>query len=141
MKGFTLVEMLLSMACIGLLAGISLPVWNQFLTRSDRQSTTRNLVSALRRGSMYSRQVRGDSQWSVRLTSTSATLYKGTDFATRDQAFDEVITYPAPVTGTGLTDVVFTKLTGETANTGSVTLSSNNGTDTITINAKSMVTY
>lgn len=141
MKGFTLVEMLLSIACIGILAGASLPVWNQFLTRNDRQTTTRSVVSALRRASIYSRQVRGDSQWGVRLTATSATLYKGSDFANRDQAYDELVTYPGSVTGSGLTDVVFNKLTGETTNTGTISLSSNNGTDVVSINEKSMVTF
>jgi prepilin-type N-terminal cleavage/methylation domain-containing protein len=140
--GFTLMEMLLSITIIGLLAGLSVPVYESFVRRNDLDLTAQQLAASVRRASTYARSVRQDDAWGVRVQSSTVTLFKGTNFATRNTAFDETFSIPASVTPSGLTEVQFTKLHAAPTTTGNITLTSNtNSTKVITINAKATVDY
>lgn len=141
-RGFTLIEILLSVAIITLLVGLSLPVYESFVRRNDLDLTTQNIVSALRRAQLYARSADEDSEWGVRVTTSSLTVFKGSTFGTRNTALDEVIPIPASLSASGTTDVVFTELTGLPSTTGSYTLTSTtNDIRTVTLNAKGMVNY
>ena len=141
--GFTLIEVLLSVAVIGLIAGMSLPILGSFNNRNDLDITTQSIVGQLRRIQTYARGVNGDSQWGMRLQSSDATLFKGSSYASRDAAYDEVTTIPSSITVSGLSDILYSKLDAAPSSTGSITLTNtnNNESRTITINAKGMVTY
>ena len=141
MKGFTLIELVLSIACIGIVFTMSMPVLQNFITRNDRSVTTQRIASMLRQASNYSRSGKNDSQWGVRISSTSAVLFKGTSYAARDATYDETSTVPGGLALGGLTEVTFTKLYGAPNTTGTVTVTSNNHTETITLNAKGLITY
>ena len=142
-SGFTLLELLLSVAIIGVLAGISMPLYMTFNQRNALNSSAEDVVAALRRAQTYARGVEEDSQWGVKIASGTATLFKGSSYASREISFDEPINIPANITVSGaLTEVIFSKLVGAPATTGSVTLTSNtNETRTVTLNAKGMVSY
>jgi prepilin-type N-terminal cleavage/methylation domain-containing protein len=141
-RGFTLIEMLLSVAIIAMLAGVSGPVYNSFVTRNDLDITGQQIVQSLRRAQTYARSMSDDSAWSVEIETSAATLFKGTNFGGRDATLDEAVTIPASITRSGLTEVQFAKFTGLPNTTGTITLTSNtNETRTITINAKGMVNY
>jgi prepilin-type N-terminal cleavage/methylation domain-containing protein len=140
--GFTLLEVLLSVAIMSLLAGLSLPVYESFARRNDLDVTTQSTVNAIRRAESYARAVQGDSLWGVKFQASGMTLFKGATYAARDTSFDEVITVPGAVTVSGLSEVDFAKVTALPNTTGTVTLTSTtNDTRTITLNAKGMVDY
>lgn len=140
--GFTLIELLLSITIIGILSGLSLPVYESFARRNDLDITTQSAVNAIRRGESYARAVQGDSTWGVKFDSTGVTLFKGATYASRDTAYDETIDVPGSVTVSGLSEVLFTKLTAAPSTTGTVTFtSSTNDVRTVTLNAKGMVDY
>jgi len=141
-RGFTLVELLLSMMIISVLVGLSLPVYHSFNTRNDLDITTRSVAAMLRRAQTYSRGVHGDSQWGVAIQSSSATLFKGATYASRDSSYDETATIPASMTTSGLTEIVYTKLSGAPSTSGNITFTvSVNDTRTINVNAKGTVSY
>lgn len=141
-RGFSLIEVLLSVAIIGMLAGLSLPIYQSFQNRNELDIATQSLASALRRAQIYTRGVSGDSQWGVRVQSASITLFKGTSFAGRDTAFDEITTIPSNIVIGGDPEVVFAKLSGKPDAAGSTTLTGlNNEARTVTINAEGMVSY
>lgn len=143
-RGFTLMEVLLSVSIIAILTGLSAPIYASFQVRNDVDITTQSIADMLRRAQTYARGNSGDSQWGVRIQSDTATLFKGSTYAARVQAYDETTTIPGSMAPSGLinTDVVFTKLDAAPSSTGSITLTTNtNETRTITINAKGMVTY
>jgi prepilin-type N-terminal cleavage/methylation domain-containing protein len=141
-RGFTLVEMLLSVAIISLLAGLSLPVYASFSNRNELDITAQNLASALRRAQVYARGVHGDSQWGVAIQSEAIILFKGSSYASRDAAYDEPSSISASTTVGGLSEVLFAKLSGTPAATGTVTFTNvNNESKTVTINAKGTVSY
>ncbi|HEX8762979.1 MAG TPA: prepilin-type N-terminal cleavage/methylation domain-containing protein [Candidatus Saccharimonadales bacterium] len=144
-KGFTLIEVLLSVVIIGMLVGLSLPLFQSFQVRNDLDITTQSLADALRRAQTYARDGNGDSMWSVSIQSGAGMfyLYKGATFASRDSSYDESTTLQGNITGvSGLSDISFAKLTGTPLTTGTITLTTgNNEVRTVTINAKGMVSY
>jgi prepilin-type N-terminal cleavage/methylation domain-containing protein len=141
-RGFTLIEMLLSVGIIALLAGLTTPVYQSFNNRNELDITAQSLASALRRAQVYARSVHGDSQWGVEIQSGAITLFKGSVFASRDTTYDEVSVISSSTAVTGTSEILFAKLSGAPASTGSVTLTDiNNEVRTVTINAKGMVSY
>lgn len=142
-RGFTLLEVLLSVAIISLIAGISLPVLGSFNERNNLDVATQGIVSQLRRGQTYARGVNGDSQWGVHVQSGDATLFKGVSYAGRDASFDEITTIPSSITASGTTDILYSKLEATPSTPGTITLTStnNNQSRTITVNAEGMVAY
>lgn len=141
--GFTLLEVLLSVAIMSIIAGMSLPVLAAFNDRNNLDLAAQGIAGQLRRAGTYSRGVSGDSQWGVHMQSGVVTLFKGSSFASRDTAYDEPTVISGPVAVAGLSDVVFSKLSGLPSQSGSVTLTNTNTNDvrTITINAQGMVSY
>jgi prepilin-type N-terminal cleavage/methylation domain-containing protein len=140
--GFTLLEVLLCVAILGALMGLSIPVYESFTRRNDLDLTTQSLAAALRRAETYARLQNGDSDWSVEIQSSAVTLFKGTNFAGRNTNFDEVLSVPGTITPSGLTEVQFSRFTAAPNTTGSITLTSTTSdTRTVTLNAKGTVDY
>jgi prepilin-type N-terminal cleavage/methylation domain-containing protein len=141
-EGFTLLEVLLCVAIIGLLAGLSVPVYETFVRRNDLDLTTQSIAMMLQRAETYARAVNRDSVWSVEIQSSKVILFQGTTFATRNTAYDETLSIPTSMVPSGLTEVQFSKMTALPNTTGSITLtSSTNSVNTVTINAKGTVSY
>lgn len=141
-SGFTLIEMLLVIAVITIIAGISIPIYQSFQVRNDLDIGTVSIAHSLRRAQVLSQAVDGDTTWGISITSGSLTLFKGTSYAARDSTYDELFTIPTSITPSGVSEIVFAKFTGLPLTAGTITLTSNaNETRTITINAKGMVDY
>lgn len=141
-RGFTLLEMLLSVTIIGILAGVSVPIYSSFAVKNDLDTTSMQVVSALRRAQVYARAQHETDDWSVAVAPPSVILFKGTDFGARDTLYDEVISLSGSITTSGATEVNFLKLTGLPAAGGNITLTTNsNESRTIAVNAKGMVDY
>ncbi len=134
--------MLLSVAAITIIAGISVPVYQSFQNRNDLDIATVAIAQSVRRAQLLAQAVDGDVSWGVKIQSGSIAVFKGTSYAARDTTFDETFDVPTSITPSGVSEIVFAKFTGLPATTGTTTLTSNiNETRTITINAKGMVGY
>jgi prepilin-type N-terminal cleavage/methylation domain-containing protein len=143
-RGFTLIEMLLSVGIIAMLAAMSLPIYASFASRNDLDLDTQGVVDMLRRAETYARTMNGDSNWGVKVQAGTVTLFKGTSYAARDSTADETDNIAGTITiGGTVSEVVFTKFTAIPNTTGTVTLThtATNDVRTITLNAKGMVDY
>ena len=141
-KGFTLLEMLLSIAILTLLAGLSVPIYRSFYTKNDLNLSSETLVHALRRAQSESQGVLNDSSRGVYIESGNIRLFSGSSYATRDVNLDENFEIPQNIQLSGLNEVVFDKVSGLPQATGEFILTSvNNEVSTTTINSMGTIFY
>lgn len=141
-QGFTLLEMLLSVAVIALIAGFTIPLYQTFQVKNDLDITANTWVQTLRRAQVLAQAVDGDTAWGAKVQSASLTLFKGASFAARDPDYDEIFDVPNTITPSGVAEIVFTKFTGLPQTTGTTTLTATtNQTRATNINAKGTLTY
>ena len=138
-RGFTLLELLLSVAIVALLAGLSLPVYRTLMQKNDLDIATTTIAQSLRRAQILSQAVDGDTTWGVNAQSNNIVIFKGTSYATRDATFDETFDVPTTIGISGSTEIVFAKFTGLPQTTGTINLSTANDSRSVTINAKGTI--
>lgn len=141
-KGFTLLEVLLSIALISILTAFASPLLQFFQVRNDLGASTITVAQTLRRAQFLSEAVDGDTTWGAKVQMGSIVVFKGASYASRDITFDETYDMSSTITPSGQTEIVFAKFTGVPNVTGTLTLTSSNAeTKTITINSKGMIDY
>jgi prepilin-type N-terminal cleavage/methylation domain-containing protein len=141
-RGFTMLEIALSLSILGIMFGMSVPLYNIFMVRNNLDVATMTLVQDLRRAQTLSQVAYGDSQWGVHVGVGSILIYKGINYASRDVTFDEETSMPTSIIVSGLDNIMFAKQTGIPQSVGTTTLTSyTNETRNITINQKGMVDY
>lgn len=139
-RGFTLVEITLSIALIALVVGISVPVAFEFQKTSSMRSAKSVVVESLRRARILAQTGEGDSAWGVAISSGTTTLFQGTSFFAHDNAYDEVFTFAPSIAVSGLSEVVFSKITGIPQMSGDIVLTAQyNDTRTISINSQGRI--
>ncbi len=142
MRGFTLLEIILSVALISLIAAIGIPTFQFFQNKNDLDIATVTFVQSSRRAQVLSQAVDGDSNWGVHIQEGSITLFKGDSFSGRDDDFDEVFDISDTITVSGLQELVFDRLTGIPQSIGTLNLTSvNNDIREVTINEKGTLEY
>ena len=140
--GFTLIEVLLSIALITVLAGIAIPTYYSLLYRNDLDVVKNQVVQSLRRAEVLSSVNDGDVTWGFKIQSGSIVIFKGTNYISRAVNYDEIYQISNSITPSGLTEIVFAKMTGFPQSAGTVILTSqNNETRNITINSKGQISY
>jgi len=141
-KGFTLLEVILSIALIGILASTFFSVFTNFQIASDLDLASLSLVQSLRRAQLLAQGVSLDSDWGVKIESERIVIFKGAGYAGRDASQDEIINFPSPLEVSGNTEMVFEKFSGEPDVTGLVALSTASGTSReINLNEKGVISY
>ena len=139
-RGFTLLEMMLVLALLGVVAGLSLPVYQKFQTRNDLDIAANTAAFALRRAQVNARGSLLDDAWSVHFQNSKISIYEGATFS---QGATLYATYSVPSTiqWSGLADVSYAKFSGYPVSTGSVNLRSiTNEQRSVSINAKGTLT-
>lgn len=139
-RGFTLLEVLLSVTMLALLGAVGTPIYQSLQIRNDLDIAANTIESSLHRAQMLSVAVDGDSSWGLSIQSGVITLFQGSNYASRNAGFDEVFSLPASITPLGVSEIVYGKFTGEPQVTGTITLvSSANEIRHVTVNTKGMV--
>lgn len=141
-RGFTLLEVLLTISAITIIAGMAIPVYQQLQVRNDLDIAATTIAQSMRRAEILAQASDGDTSWGVNVASGLVTIFQGANYAGRNSSFDETFDVPTSITPSGISEVVFAKFSGLPTATGTATLTSNsNETRNITINAKGMVSY
>jgi prepilin-type N-terminal cleavage/methylation domain-containing protein len=139
--GFTLIEVLVTITIMSILAVLSVTAYVTLQTSNDLDAAKNDVVQSLRRAQTLAQSSDGDTNWGVGVRSTTITLFKGTSYASRTVAFDEIFAMPTTITVSGVTDVVYAKFTGLPQSTGTITLTASNKVVTINVNDKGTLTY
>ncbi|MBI2984047.1 MAG: prepilin-type N-terminal cleavage/methylation domain-containing protein [Candidatus Kerfeldbacteria bacterium] len=140
-SGITLIEVLLSLTVIGLLVGLAAPVMQSLQARNDLDVAANITAQTLRRAQALAVAVDGDMMWGVVLQPGSVVLFRGSSYAAREPTFDEQYDLAPAITPSGLTEVVFAKLTGRPQAVGTITLANPETSRTLTVNELGMIEY
>lgn len=141
-RGFTIVEVALSIAIIAIIAGLTVPFYRVFQTQNDLEVTVSTTAQKIRKAQIFSQSGEGDSKWGVSIQEEKLIFFKGESYNDRDQDFDEIYLMPLSITASGLNEVIFDKLTGEPQLTGTITFVSDpDKTRSITVNSMGIINY
>lgn len=140
-RGFSLVELLIVIGIMVLFAVLSETSYSNVTSHENLEIATAGVVEAIRYAQASAQSGKADSAWGVKLFPGSVVVFEGSNYATRNSSVDQSISFPGGIAASGLSEVVFAKLTGSTANTGIVTLTGRSGVETLSINAKGTLTY
>lgn len=141
-RGFSLLELVLTIGiAVTLMAAIS-PFLYSKKTRSDVDLATMSVAQRFRRASLLAAASDSSDSWGVKVVTGQIIVFRGSSYASRVTAQDEITTIDSNLTIGGTSEFVFSRFTGIPVSTGSLTLSSGTGqTKTMTVNAAGMVEY
>ena len=138
-RGFTLVEILASLAIVGIIAAISVSSFLNFNRKEALELETGKMLSLLAEARALTLSGKDGAVFGVHFETGKAVLFKGATYSAgsagnRELRIHDEVRLSAITLAGGATDVVFKKLTGATAQSGTLTLVSNrDATDTRTI--------
>lgn len=134
--GFTLIELILVIALMLTVGTMVAPFAGGFLIRVYHETTVNSLVSALHRAQSLSLDGKSNTTWGICQTGNLIRVYTG---SCASPTIKEDTSVPSTVTISGLSDITFARTTGEPSGTLSISVSSDAGTKTITLNAIGVV--
>lgn len=142
--GFTVLELILVIAFIGILVSLTAPFYKSLELKADLSQIGERLVSDLRRQQTYANLGRLDNSWGVKLNSDSYILFKGNSFLLRDTSADEPVSLPKTIRLSNtipISEIVFNRSKGDASNAGQITLTGlvDNQTLRITIFSQGLV--
>ncbi len=119
-SGFSLVEMLMVIGIIGVVGGITVPLYRDYQVRNDLNVATEQVTQGLARARLLSQSAQGDAGWGFYIP--DGVLFKGDSYATRDESADEIYEMPSTIATSGLTEVSYSKNKGVPGEIGQITL-------------------
>lgn len=142
-KGFTLIELIVVIAIVAVVASAALTSLGSFSQNTYLIDSTDQTLTLLRKAQARAINGLNGSNWSIEFDAPSdqLTLFRGDDYASRDQSFDQVLAYPESVDlnnvslgGGAATALTFVKTSGTTT-AGSFELTNGVDTQQFTINS------
>lgn len=133
--GFTVLELVLVFAIVGVLAGIGIPIgidgYRSYLLTAE----TKNAIAFLRRTQNLALTNRNQSSFGLSILSNQYVLFQGASYASRNPAYDEAYPRGSNITITGsTTEIVFEALSGKSNVSTTMTFSNGYNVQTIGIN-------
>ncbi len=133
MRGFTMIELLLVTAIILIVGTMGTGWYGRFFVQNEVDNTTDKVYQSLKKAqyySMISRKSNANS-WGVSYTGNVLRV-----FLTGNAALNEDTTVNSSVSVAGLSSITFSRLRGLPSSTGTITISGQNNTRTITLTSE-----
>ena len=132
MKGFTLIEIILTTSILLVMAGIASPFFSNQVSGNNLEVISQELISSLRKAQNYSFNGNNNTDWGVCLFNSNIRLFQGT---CATPTIKEDYSIPGQITVSGLNTITFSRLNGEPNSQAVISIS--NGPSTRTINISS----
>lgn len=140
-RGFTLIELVLSVGVISILLMISVPVLQRYIVKNDMDVITNVVVQDMYRAQNLARAGENNGNWGVYIQSGNITLFQGTSYSARNQGKDEIYTIPNSIVVSGQNEYVFSVFSGLPTSGGSTTIQNNNDTKSVSVNSQGVISY
>lgn len=140
-KGFTVIELLVVIAIFVVFAGLGEQAFFSFQSKSNLEIATNNVVEALRHAKSNAQQVQGDTKWGIKINANEIIVFSGDSYALRNMALDQSISLTSGISPSGLSEVVFEKVSGKTLGMGTITLTGKDQIKDIIINSYGIINY
>lgn len=137
--GFTFLELLIVLGLGVIIAVFTIPVGLNFYKLQVLDDTSEDILQVVRRAHHQAFFQKLDSNFGVKFFSDSYVLFQGNSYDTRVLSEDEFFSLPAGMSPSGMSEVVFEKLSGIPTTTGSLTLTSDGNTRILTINVQGKI--
>jgi prepilin-type N-terminal cleavage/methylation domain-containing protein len=135
-KGFSIIELIVVIFIVGIIASASAPLYRNVQQNKKLNNTNQIVLQSLRRAQILAQSSEGDSAWGTQVSGGNVTIFKGSSFASRSISYDEITAIPVDVIISGATEFIFAKQSGYPITPSSLSLTLDNQTKTIIINAK-----
>lgn len=132
--GFTLVEVLLTIAILAVLAAMVAPITLDFYRRQQLHTYTQEIIHILRRAQLSAMSIEGDSNFGVYFTADTYILFRGDSYASRAAQHDEVFDLPSAIGVSDLSEIIFLKPEGKSSQSRQIVVTNNVQENIITIN-------
>lgn len=141
-QGVSLIEVLIIVAIIVVISGlglfVSLDFYKTYALNSERDTVVAILIKARNRAANNF----NESKHGVYIDSTGYTIFQGSSYALRNQAYDELLKRNSSVNSSGLQEVVFEQLTGSlTTLEGDIAISNNVKSINISLNNEGRINW
>ncbi|MBU0458752.1 thrombospondin type 3 repeat-containing protein [Patescibacteria group bacterium] len=124
-RGFTLIETAVTLAIVGVSAGLAVPMYRNYQISSDLDLATNQVVQALRGAQIRSQSGESDAQWGLYVP--EGTIYQGESYVLREPGVDEKYSLSPSVSTSGLSEVAYSRVDGLPQQTGDIIITAVNG--------------
>lgn len=131
-SGFTLIEILIVISILSILVGLGLFIGIDFYRGYNLRLERNVAASVLQKARNQSMNNIGQSNHGVYIKDNGFTIFQGPSYVGRNISFDQTILSNPSITRSGLNEIVFSQLSGQSNASGTIIL--NNGTSSTTIN-------
>ncbi|MEW5908096.1 MAG: hypothetical protein AB1643_02870 [Patescibacteria group bacterium] len=137
-NGFTLVELLIILTLIIVIFSLTIPLGINFYKNQTLDEVATDILSNLRKAHNKAVFQKNDSAFGIKFFPDSYILFQGNNFSSRIQDEDENFSLPYSINVNGISEIVFSKLSGTTT-AGALIISSGSNSKTININEQGKV--
>src|ERR1051325_11129769 len=133
-SGFTILEIAVTLAIFMFVASIGLFASMDFYRGYSFNTSVSTAISLLERARSRSMDNIGGASSGLHIVSTGYTLFRGTAYGVPNHNYDEFTPLDKGITVSGLTDIIFSQLSGRPNATVTIILSNGVKSKTISIN-------
>lgn len=116
-KGFTLIEVVISLAILAIIFAVGSPITLDFYLDYQLEAETSLLTSALQQTRNLSMINHNESNHGLYVDADNFVIFQGVSFASRVQNQDKIFPRARLITISGPGELIFTALSGQTAST------------------------
>jgi prepilin-type N-terminal cleavage/methylation domain-containing protein len=118
-KGFTLLELIIVLALLGLFLTLTIPFGMDFYRENVLQEQTSRLANNLKIAQSHAQSQKDNSSWGIKFEPTDQgctncyVMFQGNSYSERNSTYDKVFNITSGVTMEGVIEIVFEKVTGD----------------------------